>query len=458
MEVLRISGGHRFRLRYGPSPSIHKLKNPATVAFSPRGLRGIKPKVLVKEGDSVHLRQPIVEDKTDPRIKFVSPAAGVVQEVRYGPRRVLEALVIAIDEDRENAVQPEKQYDFAQIDALGSDDVERMLLREGLWAYFECFPKMNIAPLPSLAKNDTSAKKISAIHINLLRTEAHWPDPMLVIDERIREFKAGITALSKLCQKIRIYILKGAQIGGDLKDMATVVEVVNKYPADSLGVQAFYAGALAKDEVVVGADAELVLDVGNFLLNGKKRTERLYCLAGNAAKDPRHFLGRIGAAIGDLTDSALKTTEDVRLIAGGLFNGYKVRFQDYLSPMDTSLQAMVEDKKRIPLVFFRLGKDRLTTSRTWLSGFKSDVEHEASTNNNGEERACIQCGYCIEVCPVKLMPNLILKASLTKDIEKMEWLCIDDCVDCGLCTFVCPSKIELGQQIESGKKLIEKEG
>ena len=85
-------------------------------------------------------------------------------------------------------------------------------------------------------------------------------------------------------------------------------------------------------------------------------------------------------------------------------------------------------------------------------------EREATTSQNGEERACVQCTKCIDVCPVGLMPNLVFKAALEGDIERMERVFIHDCIDCGLCTFVCPSKIELGQHIEDGKALIAKEG
>jgi Na+-translocating ferredoxin:NAD+ oxidoreductase RnfC subunit len=100
----------------------------------------------------------------------------------------------------------------------------------------------------------------------------------------------------------------------------------------------------------------------------------------------------------------------------------------------------------------------LTLSRMYGGGFLKDQEFDPTTSNNGEERACVQCGQCIEVCPVELMPNLVFKHALLKDIEKMESTFIHDCVDCGLCTFVCPSKIELAQVIEDGKTLIVKEG
>ena len=98
---------------------------------------------------------------------------------------------------------------------------------------------------------------------------------------------------------------------------------------------------------------------------------------------------------------------------------------------------------------------------TWASlslALSSDSDKEYTTSNNGEERPCVQCTQCIKVCPVNLYPNMLMKAALDKDLEKMESLSIHDCVDCGLCTFVCPSKIEMGKEIMNGKLLIEKEG
>ncbi len=449
MEVLRISGGHRFRLGHGPSSEIIKLNDPHYLAISCRDLSFLKPKVLVSEGDRVSLGQALLAHKHDLRVKLCAPAHGLVHEVRFGPRRSLEAIVIAVDQEAEQIPHVGKQYKLSEINLLKPSETENLLLEAGLWPYLECFPHGGIAPF-------ASDKSIAAVHINLLRTEAHWPDPALALENRHAELIAGIAALKTLAPKIRVYVDENARVDPQVSTYANVIKVIPKYPADSLGVQAFYAGV--KQQSVIGADTELVLDIGHLLIHGIPRTERLYAVAGNGLHQAQHIRSRIGIAVGDLVKDSLKKTEEVRLIAGGLFRGQKVRFQDYLGAKEYSLQALIEDKKRIPFVFFRLGHDRLTLSKTWLSGFNSKANHEASTNNNGEERACIQCGYCVDVCPVKLMPNLILKASLTKDIEKMQWLAIDDCVDCGLCTFVCPSKIELGQEIVSGKALIAKEG
>jgi Na+-translocating ferredoxin:NAD+ oxidoreductase RnfC subunit len=81
-----------------------------------------------------------------------------------------------------------------------------------------------------------------------------------------------------------------------------------------------------------------------------------------------------------------------------------------------------------------------------------------STSNQGEERACIQCGYCFDICPVQIMPSLLVKASIINNIEKMESMHIHDCIECELCTFICPAKIEIGQHIKNGKDFIKKEG
>lgn len=49
---------------------------------------------------------------------------------------------------------------------------------------------------------------------------------------------------------------------------------------------------------------------------------------------------------------------------------------------------------------------------------------------------CISCGRCLEVCPVRLMPNEVLIESERLKLKKC-------CVSCGACEFICPSGIPL---------------
>ena len=66
---------------------------------------GMKPTMLVAEGDSVLLGQPVMEDKKNPGVIFTAPAAGTVVAVNRGPKRKFESVVIAATgDDKANLV------------------------------------------------------------------------------------------------------------------------------------------------------------------------------------------------------------------------------------------------------------------------------------------------------------------------------------------------------------------
>jgi Na(+)-translocating NADH:ubiquinone oxidoreductase A subunit len=138
--------------------------------------------------------------------------------------------------------------------------------------------------------------------------------------------------------------------------------------------------------------------------------------------------------------------------------GKIIKFSGYLSDDDYSLQIIKEDRTRPFFFFLRLGVENLTLLKTWFTGFFPKESYEISTSKNGEERSCIQCNYCFNICPVQIIPSLIFKASIVNDFEKMETLNIHECIECELCTFICPSKIEIGTHIKYGKSFIKKEG
>ena len=64
-----------------------------------------------------------------------------------------------------------------------------------------------------------------------------------------------------------------------------------------------------------------------------------------------------------------------------------------------------------------------------------------------KSETCIKCGKCNEVCPVGLMPSMIIDNK-----EKKEELKIDKCIECGLCSYVCPAKIEVREILKSIKE------
>src|SRR5690606_6695914 len=72
MEAIRIRGGHRFRIKHAPSTERASLKAPSTVGLTARGLDGVKPKVVVKQGDVVKRGDVVFHDKKRPDVKFTA--------------------------------------------------------------------------------------------------------------------------------------------------------------------------------------------------------------------------------------------------------------------------------------------------------------------------------------------------------------------------------------------------
>lgn len=466
MEAIRIRGGHRFRIKHAPATETRTLAAPAVVGLSLRGIPGMKPKVLVKEGDAVSRGQIVLHDKRRPQVKLAAPAGGIVQEIRYGARRALQSIVIALDEANE-PVHDFGAVDKAALAGLGRDAVIARLVESGLWSRLIAFPGWGVAPLPgetlppAEAHGDPVAMPvIRTLYVAALSTEPHQPDPAVALAGNEACFAAGLEVLRQIPEKTTYLMTKRG--GRPLPAEATQVSGVqarvldDRYPAENLGLHVYYTEHLAKGEAAVGVSLEDVIDIGHLFLRGTLRATRTYAVAGNAAAKREHVVARLGVSVQDLCGAP--AGDDVRFIAGGLFTGTKVSADEFLNAYDRAVQVMGEDRVRTPFALLRLGLEHLTLSRTWVSGFFPDAERDATTSNFGEERACVQCHACIDVCPVELMPNLVFKAALEKDIEKMEKTFIRDCVDCGLCTFVCPSKIELAQHIEDGKNFIAKEG
>ena len=59
--------------------------------------------------------------------------------------------------------------------------------------------------------------------------------------------------------------------------------------------------------------------------------------------------------------------------------------------------------------------------------------------------ACINCGACVNHCPLKLDPRAIAKAYKLNLGEELEALCADLCMECGCCAYVCPANRHIVQ-------------
>ncbi len=67
---------------------------------------------------------------------------------------------------------------------------------------------------------------------------------------------------------------------------------------------------------------------------------------------------------------------------------------------------------------------------------------------------CIRCGRCVEVCPVRLLPQQLYWYASSKNIDRLNEHHLFDCIECGCCAYVCPSDIPLVQYYRFAKTTI----
>ena len=74
------------------------------------------------------------------------------------------------------------------------------------------------------------------------------------------------------------------------------------------------------------------------------------------------------------------------------------------------------------------------------------------------EYPCVSCGKCVSVCPVLLLPNMLVKKARVRDLDGFAGVYPDNCMECGCCSYVCPSAIPLVHYIRLGKNLLRSKG
>ncbi|MBI2992571.1 MAG: electron transport complex subunit RsxC [Gammaproteobacteria bacterium] len=70
------------------------------------------------------------------------------------------------------------------------------------------------------------------------------------------------------------------------------------------------------------------------------------------------------------------------------------------------------------------------------------------------ELPCIRCGDCVDVCPIKLLPQQLYWHARSDDQDEAQRYHLFDCIECGCCAYVCPSHIPLVQYYRHAKSRI----
>lgn len=412
-------------------------------AVSPLDYENVTPKLLVKVGDKVEAGSALFFDKNNPRILFTSPVSGVVSAINRGEKRKL--LNIAIEPD---AAQVYKQLTVVDVAKAERSAVVEMLLESGLWT------RIVERPYGIIANPDATPK---AIFVSAFDSAPLAPDYNFVLSNEKAAIEAGMAVLARLTDgKVHLSARKG-----DEGFMAEVKGVEyhtfsGKHPVGNVGVQIHHIDRIAKGDIVWTVNIQDVAMIGRLVMTGKLDMSKTIAVAGSEVEKPCYKRVIAGAAVESIVG---EVKDGVRIISGDVLTGIATAKDGYLAANANMVTLIPEGDKYEFLGWAMPRFHRFSVSGSYFSWLFPKKSYNLDTNTNGEERPFVVTGLYEKYLPMDVYVSYLLKACLTKDLDKMENLGLYEVLpeDLALCEFVDPSKINMQQILRDGINLMIKE-
>ncbi|MCP9480966.1 Na(+)-translocating NADH-quinone reductase subunit A [Shimia sp. CNT1-13L.2] len=408
---------------------------------------GLKPRVLVAEGDVVGAGTAVLIDKSLPQVQIVSPVSGRVKAINRGARRKLVSIEIEVDE---TAAQP---VDFSSIgDASTADGLAERLCAAGLWTSFRTRPYSKV-PDP--------ATRAKAIFVTAMDTEPLAGDPSVIIAEDAEAFAKGLAAVSLLSDgKTYLCQADGATIpGADLPEVEAAA-FSGPHPAGLAGTHIHFLEPLAADTPVWTIGYQDVVMIGRLLLTGTYDASRIISIGGPVCADPRLVRTVAGASMADVAQNDLPQDLPVRMISGSVLSGRAGEGESgYLGRYARQITLIEEDRKQIPMGWIRPMFAKYAVQPV-LGSALSNRKFPLTSNLNGGRRAMVPLGTFEALMPQDFLPTQLVRALLVMDTDQAQLLGaleLDE-EDLGLIGFACPAKYEYGLALRDCLTKIEKEG
>ena len=401
MQQIKLKRGLDIPFEGRAAETIGSVRRPAVYHIVPDHFAGIKPKLLVKEGDLVKAGSPLFHDKKFEEMFFTSPVSGKVAAIVRGDRR--KVMSIDIEADETIAYQT---FDKTQ-------DPKGLLLYSGLWSLIKQRPYDCIA-LPN--------KTPKAVFISTFDTAPAAPNYEWVLKGQLTDLQA---AVSKLATIAPVYV--GIQAGAkaiefrELKD-CTLFEVAGPHPAGNVGVQINHVLPIAKGETV-------------WTIN---------------VQDPQYYRVVRGMPVSAVFGCNVQSGEPVRYVAGNPLSGHQVGLDEMISVYDNQFTALDEGSETHEFMGWLIPRfgdfnASCTDPAKPLQRLFGQKEYNWDARLKGGRRAIIVSGEYDKVFPMDIYPEYLIKAMIAGNLDRMEQLGAYEVApeDFALCEYVCTSKMPL---------------
>ncbi len=385
----------------------------------------------VKKGDTVLAGQKIADAGGFVSVPLHASVSGTVKGIEKhlnATGSMVDCIVIENDQQYQ-----EVEYQEARLEDLTKEEILNRIKEGGVVG-------MGGAGFPThvkLAPKDPS--RIEYILVNGAECEPYITSDYRRMIEEPEKVVKGLQVILTLFDSAKGYICiednkpdciaKMKELVKDI-DRIEVKEVMTKYPQGGERTLIYAATGREINSSMLPADVgcvvdnvETVISVYKAVILGRPVNSRVVTMSGDGIKEPKNLLVLSGTDMSDLVDAA-----------GGL----KAKFAKAISGG--------------PMMGFALYDLHVPCTKT-TSAFLF-LEHDAVSEAQEIQTACINCGRCVSVCPGHVLPARLAKLAERGDMAGFEAMDGMECCECGCCSYICPAKRPLTQSIKSMRKMV----
>ena len=448
---IRIKKGLDIPLAGKPRQEIDEGPAIRHVALCGPDYVGLKPRMLVSEGDEVRLGQPLLEDKRDPEIRYVSPGSGTVSVINRGPRRVLESVVVRLSESGTEDVGFDP-LSGRELEMLERDRAVARLLESGLWTSFRT------RPFSRLPRSDSVPR---SIFVTATDTRPLAADPAVVARMEPGTFISGLRVLSRLTAG-PVWLCAGA--GWDIEvpeiERLRTVAFSGPHPAGLPGTHIHHLDPVGPGREVWQVGCQDVMAIGRLFVSGRNDMKRIVALGGESIGNPRLVSTRLGASVSELMENEVRDAGGARILSGSVLDGRTASGGlAYLGRYHGQVSVIPEGGERRLLGWSGLFQRAFTAASPTRRG-RIRKRQPFTTSQHGRFSGMIPLRVFEKVMPLDILPSPLFRALLVRDTDRAQELgCLElDEEDLALSSFVCPAKTDYGAALRINLDQIEKEG
>ena len=385
----------------------------------------------VKKGDTVLAGQKIADAGGFVSVPLHASVSGTVKGIEKrlnATGSMVDCIVIENDQQYQ-----ETEFQEARLEDLTKEEILNRIKEGGVVG-------MGGAGFPThvkLAPKDPS--KIEYILVNGAECEPYITSDYRRMIEEPEKVVKGLQVILTLFDSAKGYICiednkpdciaKMKELVKDI-DRIEVKEMMTKYPQGGERTLIYAATGREINSTMLPADVgcvvdnvETVISVYKAVILGRPVNSRVVTVTGDGIKEPKNLLVLAGTDMSELVDAAGGLKGKIaKSISGGAMMGFAL--YDLHVPCTKTTSAFLF------------------------------LEHDAVSEAQEIQTACINCGRCVSVCPGHVLPARLAKLAERGDMAGFEALDGMECCECGCCSYICPAKRPLTQSIKSMRKMV----